>query len=251
MSLPMLEGLRQEEARPSERSSEKVRWKQRLVSQRLDTASHRIWSHPAAARLYPSLVFRSFCLARATVPLAEAAVARLEGLRGEDPVAAGLIDILTRFAAEETGHDEWALQDLEALGVPRSEVLARIPPPSIAALAGAQYYWIAYHHPVSFLGYCFVTETAPRPIENVEDLIRRTGLPRDGFRSLLRHAFIDIKHGADMERALDTLPLSDDHFSMIGVSVMHTTHALALTLEEILDQYEIRRGSEGGKVQFF
>jgi hypothetical protein len=243
----MLERLRQEEARPSE----KVRFKQRLVSQRLIAASDRIWGHPDAARLYPSLLFRSFCLAGATVPLAEAAVARLEGLRGEDPVAAGLIDVLTRFAAEEAGHDEWALQDMEALGVPRSEVLARIPPPSVAALAGAQYYWIAHHHPVSLLGYCFVVETAPRPIEKVEDLIRRTGLPRRGFRSLLSHAFLDIQHGADMERALDTLPLSDAHLSMIGVSMMHTTHALALTLEEILDQVEIRGGSEGGKAQFF
>jgi hypothetical protein len=243
----MLEISRQEEASPSDR----LRWKQRLVSHRLIAASDGIWGHPDAARLYPSLLFRSFCLALATVPLAKAAVARLEGLRGEDPAAGGLIEILTRFASEETGHDEWALQDLEALGVPRAEALARIPPPSIAALAGAQYYWIAHHHPVSLLGYCFVIESAPRPIEKVEDFIRRTDLPRRGFRSLLRHAFLDIKHGADMERALDTLPLSDDHLSMIGVSVMHTTHALAQTLEEILDQYEIRGVSGSGTIQIF
>jgi pyrroloquinoline quinone (PQQ) biosynthesis protein C len=247
VGLEVQESLRQGDARTSER----VRWKQRLVSHRLGVASDRIWGHPDAARLYPSLLFRSFCLARAAVSLMTAATARLDSLRGEDPVAAELIDILTHLASEEAGHDEWALQDLEALGVPRSEVLARIPPPSVAALTGAQYYWIAHHHPVSMLGYCFVTETAPRPIENVEDFIRRTGLPRQAFRSLLLHAFIDIQHGADMERALDTLPLSDDHLAMIGVSVMHTTHALALTLEEILDQYEIRGGSEGGKVQFY
>src|SRR5262249_6063476 len=152
-----------------------------------------------------SLLFRSHCIARATVPLLEAVVARLGPRCGDDPVAAPLLAFARDFIREEWGHDEWLLEDLEALGIPREAVLARTPPPTLAALVGAQYYWIAHHHPVALLGYAFVTETSPPPLAAVEDLILRTGLPRAAFRSLLRHAVLDLQHGAAVEATLDAL----------------------------------------------
>lgn len=228
------------------RVSERLHQKRRLLSRRIWSASHRLWSHPEIARMYPSFLFRSHCNARSTVPLFEAAVARLESLPA-DPLTAGLTAFLTRFIPEEIGHDEWVLEDLEALGVSRQEVLARVPPPSLAALVGAQYYWIAHHHPVTLLGYCFITETSSASIREVEDLIRRSGLPRCAFRTLLRHAVIDLEHGSVVERALDTLPLTSDHLSIIGVSMAHTLSCIALSTEEICHLYEIRRQEDDGE----
>jgi hypothetical protein len=227
--------------RPGEApASALLRQRRDLLGGRLWSASHRLWSHPAAARIYPSLLFRSHCNARATVAILESAAARLEALTGTDPVAPGLLAFVRELALEEMGHDEWLLEDLEALGIPQQDVLARVPPPVIAALAGAQLYWIAHHHPVSVLGLCFVTETSPAPLAEVEDLIQRTGLPRAAFRTLLRHAVIDLKHGADVERVIDSLPLSAAHLATIGVSMMHTMSCIAQSAEELCDLHEVR-----------
>jgi hypothetical protein len=229
-----------------------LREKQLLVGPALWAGGCRLREHPRVADLYPSLLVRSHCLARATVPLVETAIARLETMRGQDPLAGELIPFLTHFAAEERGHDEWLLQDLEALGVPRREVLARVPPARIASVVGAQYYWIAHHHPVAVLGYCFVTETGAPPRQEVEDLIRRTGYPREAFRSLLRHAVLDIKHGAEVANALDTLPLTEEHLATVGVSLLHTTQGLAASAEEVVDLYEMRgRGAEPGGFRLY
>lgn len=230
------------------RVSEQLRQRQSLLGGRVWAASHRLWHHPEVRRIYPAMLFRSHCNARATVAVLEFAAARLATL-GDDPhdrVAPGLSAFLRDFAPEELGHDEWLLEDLEALGFDRREVLARTPPPAIAALAGAQYYWAAHHHPVAVLGYCFVTETAPMPLPEVEDLIRRTGLPRSAFRTILRHAAIDVKHSADMERVVDSLPLTDAHLAAIGVSMAHTLACIAQSTEELCDLYELRRRPPGG-----
>jgi len=220
-----------------------LRRKRDLLGAGLWAASRRLWSHADAARMYPALLFRSHCNARAIVSVLEAAAARLEPLTGEDPAAAGLLEFALGFIPEETGHDEWILEDLEALGLPRRDVLARVPPPAIAALVGAQLYWIAHHHPVSVLGYCYIAETLSPPIDKVEDLIRRTGLPRSAFRTLLRHASLDLVHGAHVEHVLDTLPLTKEHLSMIGVSMAHSLQSFATSTDEIVDLYELRSGA--------
>lgn len=246
-----IKGWESAPSRPVEASaSEQLRQRQRLLGGRMWEASRRLWNHPEVGRIYAALLFRSHCNARATVAVLEAAAARLEAMAGDDPVAPGLLAFLRGFIPEEMGHDEWLLEDLEALGIGRREVLARTPPPAVAALVGAQYYWIAHHHPVSVLGYCFVTETAPVPVAEVEDLIRRTGLPPSAFRTILRHSAIDLKHGADVERILDTLPLTAAHLAMIGVSMAHTMESIARSTEELCDLYEIRskaaRAGEAG-----
>lgn len=215
------------------------------MSERLWAASHRLWQHPDFVRMYPCLLFRSYCIARAAVPFLKAAAARLELRVDDDPAVPGLLRFLKRFIPEETGHDEWLLQDLEVLGVSREEVLAQVPPPTVAGLVGAQYYWIDNHHPVSVLGFFFLGETSgPRGAE-VEEMIERTGLPRTACRTYLRHAALDLKHGGDLEHVIDTLPLTSDHLSMIGVSLAHTIHGMALSAEEIVDLYEVRKKVSG------
>ena len=59
--------------------------------------------------------------------------------------------------------------------------LKRIPPPSAAALAGAQYYWIRHVHPVAILGFIAVLEGTPPDVEFFENLADRIGLPRQAF----------------------------------------------------------------------
>jgi Iron-containing redox enzyme len=214
--------------------------KRNLVSHGLRVASMRLWDHPDFAVLYPLHLYRQFCLARASVSLMTHAVARAEQIAATDPVAAGLIPYWRQLTREETGHDTWFLEDLEALGIPRQEVLARNPPPTIAAVVGAQYYWILHHHPVALLGYIAVMEGNPPTVPLIESYIEKTGLPRQAFRFYLRHAFLEPKHNGDLDRVLDTLPFTAEQWSLIGMSLAQTAHLAAASIDEMVDRYEER-----------
>ena len=90
----------------------------------------------------------------------------------------------------------------------RKDVLKRIPPPSAAALAGAQYYWIRHVHPVALLGFIAVLEGTPPDVDFFEATADRIGVPRKAFSNLLLHGKLDPQHRDDLDRALDSLPLT-------------------------------------------
>ena len=142
---------------------------------------------------------------RATVPLTIAAAKRTRELRG-DPLAEPLAAYLDEHVDEERGHDDTLLDDLELLGIGRADVLALVPPPSVAELVGAQYYWLLHHHPLMFLGFVGVMEGYPPTPELVELLIERTGYPPEAFQTFAEHAELDPGHRDHLDRVLDTLP---------------------------------------------
>lgn len=220
--------------------SKDIGLKRRLLSTRLREASAKLWASPAIIEIYPTMLFRIHCMARASVPLMEAAVERLRPRVGTDPIAGPLIEYLTAQIPQETGHDDWLLEDLEALGEDRKDVLARMPPPTIAALIGAQYYWIRHHHPVALLGYILVVESEPPTTELVDKTVRDTGLPRAAFRSFSRHALLEPSHNDALDRALDSLPLTGTHLGLIGVSIIQTANMIADAAEEILNDHVAR-----------
>jgi heme oxygenase-like protein len=168
------------------------------------------------------------------VPLMETALARARTLSGVDSIAKGLAEYLERHIPEEIHSDEpggAVLDDLEAVGVDSTLVRASLPPPKIAALLGAQYYWIFHHHPVALLGFLELEAYHPRT-STLERLIERTALPRDGFRQLLLHAKLDEAHGKELNRVLDSLPLECEHEQLIGLSALQT---IALFSDAVLD----------------
>ena len=138
----------------------------------------------------------------------EAALHASRAIAAGDGVAAGMIAYLERHIEEERGHDEWLLEDLEALGVSRAEVRTRAPADSTARAVGAQYYWIRHDHPVALLGYVAVVEGRPPSVAFLDEIVARTGLPSSAFRTLYRHAESDVGHGRDLEtrkRACDAI----------------------------------------------
>jgi Iron-containing redox enzyme len=216
------------------RVSEHLESRRRFYSARLREASARFWTHPRLAELYPLMLFRMHCMARATVPLMEAAVQRLRTMEPRDEVAEGLLSYFVNHIPKEKHHDEWILEDLEALGVDRQEVLERLPPPNIASMVGSQYYWIHHHHPIALLGYIAVVEGDPPKPETVEALIAQTGLPRAAFRTYLRHAVLEPEHNRLYDELVDRLPLRREHMASIGVSMLHSANETARSLENLL-----------------
>lgn len=200
----------------------------------------RVWAHRDVAELFPQLLLRTHDIARASVSLMEVAIARCEALATTDAVAAGLRDYLRQHVEEERDHDVWLLEDLEALGLPREEALARLPSATAASLVGAQYYWIHHGHPVALVGYMAALEGNVVSERFIEDLIERTALPRAGFRTLLLHARVDPHHAADLDDLVDALPLSRLQLATIGVSALQTVSLLARLTEEVVTAHTER-----------
>ncbi len=212
--------------------SRRLREKIHLVRGDMDAAAKALWTHPRLREIYPEFLFRNHSVIRCSVPLMRAAAAACEKKLDSDPVAAGMLAYFEKHIPEETGHDDWVLDDLETLGFRRNEVLKRIPPPSAAALAGAQYYWIRHVHPVALLGFIAVLEGTPPDVEFFENLADRIGLPRRAFSNLLLHGRLDPQHRDDLDHALDALPLTEEHHALMGVSAFQTIHLLTRVVDE-------------------
>ncbi len=192
-------------------------------------ALDRFWSQSDIAERYPELLFHLHCVVRATVPAMETARRAAEARSASDPVAAGVAAYLARHIPEELHHDDWLLDDIEALGVPRETVLTRVPPPAAAALIGSVYYWVLHAHPIAWMGYAAVTEGHPPSAEYLRAVMERTGLPREAFRTYLKHAQLDPHHSREMYEVLDRLPLTAEHTSLLGVVAFQTIrHVSAL-----------------------
>jgi len=215
--------------------SRRLRDKIRLARVELDSVATALWTHPRLPEIYPQFLFRNHAVIRASVPLMEAAAAACQSSMDSDPLTAGMFRYLTHHIPEEAHHDDWVLDDLEVLGVDRGEVLARIPPPAVAALVGSQYYWIRHFHPVALLGFIAVLEGTPPSVEYFEGIADNTGISRKAFSNLLRHGMIDPRHRDDLDYALDELPLTEDHHALMGISAFQTIHLLARVVEDILD----------------
>nr|WP_225938092.1 iron-containing redox enzyme family protein [Myxococcus sp. RHSTA-1-4] len=166
------------------------------------------------------------------------AVRHLEPAVHDDPLAPPLIEYLREHIPQEMGHDEWALEALEALGVSRAEVWGRPPPPSVAALVGSQYYWIFHYHPVALLGYIKVVESSPTSIQYIEQLAARAGLPLAAFRLHLGHARLDPLHQRELAQLLDALPLTADQEALMGLNAARTLHCVSQGIDEVITLFE-------------
>jgi len=214
--------------------SERLRAKVRVAEPRLNSVAEAFWTHPCLAELYPEFLFLVHSMIRASVPMLYAASRECRAQAHDDDVAAQLADYYARHAKEETGHDEWLLDDMRVLGLDRASVLARLPSVTVASLVGAHYYWIHHVHPVSLMGYLAVLEGNPPLVEQLEEFQVRTGLPAAAFRTLVKHAHIDVGHRRDINRQIDRLSLTPRLASLLTLSALHTVDMVADAIENLL-----------------
>src|SRR5207247_6620068 len=124
--------------------SERLRLKAELLAPAIAMPGRRLVDHPRARELFAVYLTAGYHVTRAMVPLMETAFERARELSPQDPVAEGLAVYLERHIPEEVHADEpggATLDDLEALGVDPVALRTSLPPPQVAALIGAQYYW--------------------------------------------------------------------------------------------------------------
>src|SRR5437868_18728 len=152
--------------------------RQKLTLARGASAS-RFWTRPDLRTIFPEFLFLTHCIIRASVPLMQAAAD--VATAGDHPTSRPLADYFRHHVSEEASHDEWLLDDMEALGLQRQDILSRLPPAEVAELVGAQYYWLHHADPVALLGYIGVLEGDPPLEDELESAALRTGLPHDAF----------------------------------------------------------------------
>lgn len=199
------------------------------------SSNNKFRTHPDLKQLCIHMIHMNHSVARATIPLMEEVIRCAEKLPN-DPTSIPLIDYMKKHIIEETNHDEWYVRDLIRLGMSREQVFTQIPSPNIAAMVGSLYYWIKHHHPIAFLGYMGSIETNHPTEEYVNGLIKDSGLPAEGFETIMEHAKIDIHHSKEIIALINKLPLTEAHFSIIEMSAFQTYRYMALMMEDICIQ---------------
>jgi hypothetical protein len=157
-----------------------------------------------------------------------------------DEVASITASYLESHIDEEKDHDAWLLDDINSLGISEAEVFQADPLNSVVSLLGPQYFWALNIHPVTVFGYLIVLEGYPPLSYQLEQIRIRTGLPTTAFRCLQAHADNDPHHIADLNRTLDTMPLTATQAKFITLSAFHTIDAVASVFEELLEQNNVR-----------
>jgi hypothetical protein len=207
----------------------RLRTKLELAAPVYAAAAARLWASPRTREVYPVYLATMHMVARASVPLLDAASERARALVDLDDCAAGLDAICRAAAVGRTGLAERILDDLAATGADRRIPLAAIPSPSVASLVGAQYYWVHHHHPIAVLGYLAALDIHPPSPGFAAAIRERTGFPDDAFRV----AAAQERRGAVLLDQIDALPLSPRLETLLGVAALHTVDAGVEVLAEV------------------
>jgi pyrroloquinoline quinone (PQQ) biosynthesis protein C len=217
--------------------SKQLRAKIRLAEPCLSAVADDFWRHPRLAKMFPDFLFMLHSIIRSSVPMMMVAAESARSRADSDPVAAQIAGYFSQHAREEAQHDEWLLDDMVAIGMDRSEVLTRMPSPTVASVVGAQYYWMFHVHPVSLLGYLAVLEGNPPSAKELRKIRSQHGLPEEGFRTMMKHAQLDPHHRDELYAQIDELSLNDSHASLLTLSAFHTIDQLSQAFQEILDSH--------------
>jgi pyrroloquinoline quinone (PQQ) biosynthesis protein C len=111
---------------------------------------------------------------------------------------------LLRHAAEEIGHEQWALSDLLALGISEGTVKQSRPTPSCAAMIGFEYYIAGMENPLGLFGWLYALESLGGAVGTLISEKLRDNLPagESGVYFLRGHGEADHDHAADLEEQI-------------------------------------------------
>ncbi len=123
---------------------------------------------------------------------------------------------VAEYIEEETGHQEWILNDIAACGADAEQVRHALPALPTELMVAYAYDTVARHNPVSFFGMVLVLEgtsvnLATRAAEALQTSLR---LPKQAFSYLLSHGSLDIGHVDFYQKLMNRLDDADDQASV-------------------------------------
>lgn len=239
----MMDSALQGVASPARRealSNTYVLWQKIALAQpRLDDAAQQFWSSPNLGERIRPFFLTLYAVVHGGLQLMHVAHRRSSELADTgDAAAAVLSGYLARHIEEERDHESWLLDDMEHCGIERGLAEARIVTGAVAALLGAQQYWIESDHPVAYLGYLAVIEGNPPSRRHLAEIQQRTGLKDEALRTMREHADADEGHSAELQAVIDSLPLTERQQQLLALSAFETIHALG----RVFDELSVQRG---------
>jgi pyrroloquinoline quinone (PQQ) biosynthesis protein C len=109
---------------------------------------------------------------------------------------------------EESGHEQWVTNDLEAVGVRQAAVLAHQPALTTLALTGYNYWAADRRDPCSVLGMMYTLEVIASVYGGTFAEAIRGSLLLEGDRGvsfISSHATMDAEHMAELRQVLNTI----------------------------------------------
>ena len=154
---------------------------------------------------YVEFLRQAYHHVRHTVPLLMACGSRL----GEERTA--LRAAMTQYIAEETGHEEWILDDLRACGDDPESARRSPPAPATELMVAYVYDYIARVNPAGLLGMVHVLEGTSTALATraAGALARALALPPSAFRYLSSHGSLDREHVRFFADTVNALPVAD------------------------------------------
>jgi len=148
-----------------------------------------------------------------TVPLLMACGARLperlEWLR----------EAIVNYIEEEVGHQEWVLNDLQALGVDKESIRHGKPSIHTELMVSYAYDQVMRNNPVGFFGMVYTLEKTSSTIATfaAEKIATGLSLPREAMSYMISHGSLDIEHMHGFEQIMNRLDSDTDK-----AAVLHT-----------------------------
>ena len=136
---------------------------------------------------------------------------------------------------EEKGHEQWVLNDLEAMGVKAEQAIAYKPTEFMLALNGYNYWAADRRHPCSVLGMLYALEVVASVYGGQMTAAISESLLLQGDRGISfisSHATLDAEHMADLRLILNTLD-DDAAKEAIVESTVFNFHQFGRVLEAI------------------
>ena len=171
----------------------------------------------ATREMYVAFLTQAYHHVKHTVPLLMACgsrlPARLDWLR----------NAVGEYISEETGHEQWVLDDIEAAGGDPQRVRQGRPNLATELMVSYAYDTITRGNPVGFFGMVFVLEgTSTALATDAAAAIRRTlGLPEAAVGYLVSHGSLDVSHMDFFRGLMDRLDRDEDRDA-----VVHTARAI-------------------------
>lgn len=162
--------------------------------------------------LYLAFLTEAYHHVKHTVPLLMACGARiperLEWLR----------EAVAHYIEEETGHQEWILNDIRNTGGDAEAVRAGRPAMTTDIMVAYAYDTVLRRNPAGLFGMVLVLEgtsvnVATRAAEAIQESL---GLKDDCFSYLTSHGALDVSHMAFFEELMNQLTDSDDQEAVIS-----------------------------------
>ena len=109
---------------------------------------------------------------------------------------------------EESGHEEWVMNDLEAVGVGHADTRGHQPSVHTLALTGYNYFAADRRHPCSVLGMMYTLEVIASVYGGAFSSAIRESLLLEGDRGvsfISSHAEMDAEHMIELRKILNTV----------------------------------------------